>query len=203
MCGATSAQDQIQQEQMQQYQQMQEMTAQEFAAQQAIYGPMAAKFESIFNAGPNQKGFSDAETNDLNASAVEGTASNYKQAAKAVNENIAAQGGAPGMSNGASAQLRSEVATSAAAMESNEETQIKQADYNQGYSEWQAAGEGLLSIAAGDNPLGYANATTGAGSAASNTANEIAQENNSWLNAVIGAAGDIGGGLMGNPNLKI
>lgn len=199
MCGSTNSQDQIQQEQIQQYEQMQEMTREEYAHQQEIYGPMADKFKSIFDLGPGHKGFSDDQTNDLNATAVEGTAQNYAAASRAVNENIAGQGGGEYMPSGADNQMRSQVAQSAAQEQSREEGQIKQADYGQGYQEWQQAGEGLLAIAAGDNPLGYANATTGSGAAAATTADQIAQEQNSWINAAIGAAGAVGGGFAGKP----
>jgi hypothetical protein len=198
MCGATGAQTALQEEQMQFYQQAQEMTAEQYANQEAIYGPMAKQFESIFEMGPNQKGFSDEETNDLNASAVEGTAENYSQAAKAVSENLAAEGGGnSAVSVGGQAQIKSEVANSAAAEESKQVTEIKQADYNQGYNEWLASAQGLDTIAAGENPLGYEGAATNAGSAASTTANDIAQEDNSWINAALGAAGAIGGGALG------
>lgn len=197
MCGSTGAQEQLQQEQIAEYQKMQQMQAEMFSKQQEIYGPLAKQWQSIFDRGPGQKGFSDDQLNDLNATAVEGTALNYEQAARAVNENIAAQGGDEYMPSGASNQLRSSVATSAAEEESREESQIKQADYSQGYEEWMNAGQGLMSIAAGDNPLGYANATTDSGSAAEKTANDIAEAQNSWVNAALGAAGAVGGGLAG------
>ena len=195
MCGSTAAQDQLQQEQISAYQQAQQMTAQQYANQQAIYAPMAKQFQSIFDMGPNQKGFSEEETNTLNAQAVEGTASNYNQAAKAVGESLAAEGGGDEyMPSGGADQIKAEVAESAAAQESGQETQIKEADYAQGLSEWNAAAGGLETIAAGENPLGYESAATGAGSAASTTANDIATQNNSWINAAIGAAGAVGGG---------
>ena len=50
---------------------------------------MAQQFSSIFSMGPSQKGFDQSEENTLNAQAVEGTAENYSQAAKAVNEQTA------------------------------------------------------------------------------------------------------------------
>jgi hypothetical protein len=195
MCGASDAQNQLQQEQISAYQQAQQMTAEEYANQKAIYAPMAAQFQSIFALGPNQKGFNQEEENTLNASAVQGTATNYSAAAKAVNENLAAEGGGNSdITVGGQAELKSEVAQSAAAQQSGQLTQIKEANYQQGYQDWLNAGQGLETIAAGQNPIGYENAATGAGGAASTTANQIAQENNSWINAAIGAAGSIGAG---------
>jgi hypothetical protein len=195
MCGSTAAQDQLQGEQLQAYQQAQQLTAEQYANQQALYAPMAAQFQSILSRGPNSKGFSDEEEQALNAQAVEGTAENYEGAAKAVNENLAAEGGGSNpLPSGAQTQLREQVATSSAQEESREEQQIQQADYSQGYNEWENAGAGLESIAAGENPLGYEGAETSSGSAAGTTAEQIAQEENSWENAAIGAVGTVAGG---------
>lgn len=196
MCGASDSQNMVEQEQLDAYKQAQEMTAKEYGDQQAIYGPMAKQFKSIFDMGPNQEGFSDAEKNTLNSQAVAGTAANYNQAARAVGSSLAALGGGDELVDaGGQDQLREQVAESAAAEESKQETGIKEADYNRGYEEWLNAGQGLEAIAAGENPLGYENAATGAGSAAGTTADQIAQEDNSWINAALGAAGEIGGGL--------
>jgi hypothetical protein len=195
--GATGEQEQLQQEQITAYQDAAAMTAKQYANQQAIYAPMAKQFQSIFDLGKNQEGFSQEEKDTLNSQAIEGTATNYKQAATAVNENLAAEGGGnESMPSGGADQLKQEVANSAAGNESQQETQIKEADYNQGYQQWLSAGQGLEAIAAGDNPLGYQQNQTSAGSAASTTANQIASEDNSWINAAIGAAGTIGKGVM-------
>lgn len=195
MCGSTGAQQTLQEEQMQFYQQAMQMTQEQYQNQQAIYAPMTKQFQSIFDKGPNQQGFSDEELNTLRAGAVEGTAENYKQAATAVGESLAAEGGGNSLvSTGAQDQIRQEVANSAAQEESRQQTQITEANYNQGYQEWLASAGGLEAIATGQNPLGFENAATGAGSAASTTANDIAQADNSWINAALGAAGAIGGG---------
>lgn len=199
--GATGAQNTLQTEQMQAYQQAQQMTEQMYQSQQAIYAPMEKQFQSIFNAGPDQQGFSTAETDTLDAQAVQGTAANYSAAAKAVGDQTAAEGGGNEYEpSGAADEMKQEVANSAAGQESQQETQIQEANYQQGYAQWGAAAGGLESIAAGDNPLGYESAETGAGSAAGTTASQIASEDNSWINAAIGAAGTIGGAVVGeNP----
>ena len=133
----------------------------------------------------------------MNAQAVEGTAANYKQAATAVNEHLAAEGGGTNpLPSGGQEQLQQEVANSAAANESNQETQIQEANYAEGARQYGAAASGLEGIATGTDPLGYENAATASGSAAANTANQIAQEDNSWVNAAIGAAGTIAGAAL-------
>ena len=194
MC-ATSQQENLDAEETQALQNAQQMTAQQYAEQQAIYAPMSAQFQSIFAKGPNQQGFTEGELQNLNAQAVAGTAQNYQQAAKAVGEQTAAEGGGTNpLPTGAQTQLKQEVANSAAQQESGEESQIQQANYQQGYSEWQNAGAGLEAIATGEDPLGYENAENGAAGVANNEANAIASENSSWINAALGSAGAVGGG---------
>lgn len=195
MCGATAAQNNLQAEEAAFYQENTQEASQAYAEDQQILGQITAITEPILAKGPNQTGFSTAETQNLNAEAVEGTAENYGAAAKAVNEEIAAGGGGDtGLSTGGTDELREEVANSAAATESGEESQIKQADYAQGYSEYENA-ENALETASGQlNPAAYSAAATSAGNAEENTASAIANENDSWINAAIGAAGAIGAG---------
>jgi hypothetical protein len=197
MCGSTGAQQQLQAQQLDAYKQSQDMLREEFGHQQAIYGPMAAKFQSIFDAGPSQKGFSAGESQDLETQVIEGTAGNYANAAKAVNEHIAAEGGTGGMANGAADELRLSTANSAAQEKTREETQLTEANYATGRQQWQNAASGLLDIASGENPVNYENASTAAGGAASTTAEDIAKEQNSWINAAMGIAGDL---ISANPH---
>jgi hypothetical protein len=198
MSGPTAQQTELGDAQLEAYQQAAQLTQAQYANQQAIYGPMVSQFHAIYAKGPNQQGFSPAETANLNAQAVEGTAENYESAARAVGESEAAQGGGTNpLPTGAQSAVQSNIATSAAEEESSQENQIVSANYNQGYNEWEAAGEGLQSIAAGENPLGFESAETGAGSAAGTTAAQIASEDNSWINAAIGAGATLGGAAIG------
>lgn len=192
MCGSTAAQDELQQQQIDFYQQAQAMTAEQYANYKAITAPMQTQFQSIFAKGPNQEGFSSEEKQGLEANVAESTAQNYSNAARAVNEQLAARGGGVNpLTSGPEAQLRQETALSAAREQSREESQIDQADYAQGHSDWKAAAGGLTDIATGTNPVSYENAATSAGSSAEKTASDIASEQNSWVNAAIGAAGSI------------
>lgn len=196
MCGATGAQTELQNEQMQFYRQATQEASTAFSEQQALLKNLQDVYNPILAKGPNQEGFSDAELKDLNATAIDQTAQNYKGAAKAVNEQLAAEGGGDlAITTGGQAQLKAEVAASSAAQESAEEGQIKQADYAQGYDEFKQATQ-ALSVASGQlSPVSYNSAANDSGSAASKTANDIAAENNSWINAAIGAAGSIGGAV--------
>lgn len=201
MCGASSQQNQVESEQNEFYQQAIQEQSQVYGEDQQILQYMSGIYEPILAKGPNQQGFSTTQLNSLNTTAVEGTAQNYSQAAKAVGEQTAAEGGGDTyLPSGGTAQLKGEVATAAAGQESSEENQIQQADYQQGYNEWQSAAQGLSTVAGDLNPVGYSGAATSAGSATSSTANQIAEENNSWINAALGAAGSVGGAVVGeNP----
>jgi len=182
---------------MQTLQQYNDMMQQQYANQGAIFSKVSSVLDPILKAGPSQQGFSDAESNTLNAQAVAGTAQNYNSAAKAVGEETAAEGGGNSViGSGAATQLKEEVANSAAQTESGEETQIQEQNYATGRENFQNAEEGEMAIAAGENPLGYASAATNQSNATATVANQIAQENNSWYNAALGAAGSIGSAVI-------
>jgi hypothetical protein len=194
MCGATSAQKQLQAEDMATLQQYDTMMQQQYANQQALYSQVNSVLQPILAKGPNQNAFAGEEEATLNAQAVEGTAQNYRQASKAVGEKTAAEGGGNTfVTGGGQAQLQGEIAASAAQQESSEETQIEEQGYQTGAQEFEEATQGEMAVAAGENPLGYAGAVTSQANAAGTVADQIAQENNSWVNAAIGAAGEIGG----------
>lgn len=202
MSGPTAAQTNLSNEQAAFYQEGTQQAQQTYAEDQQLQKQFTDIYSPILAKGPNQEGFTAGEKENLDSEAVEGTAENYQGAARAVNEKLAAEGGGTNpLPSGGQAQLQEETATSAAEEESKEETQIEQADYTQGATEFGEATGALESEEGNLNPAGYENAATSAGSAAATTANEIAEENDSWENAAIGAAGAIGGGLAGNPNL--
>jgi hypothetical protein len=197
MCGASSQQQQLEQEQADFYQSAMQESQTAFGEQQDLLKQMEAVYNPILAKGPNQMGYSPEELATLNAQAVEGTAQNYQQAARAVGEQTAAEGGGSiSMPTGAQTQLKQQVAQAAAQQESGEESQIQEAGYSQGYNEFVQA-TGALATASGDlNPAGYGEMANQAGAAASSTANQIAQENNSWMNAALGAAGNIGSAVV-------
>jgi hypothetical protein len=197
MTGPSASQIQLGAEQQQFFQQgMQEATA-NYGEQQDLLAQMEAVYNPILAKGPNAEGFSPAEQAALDAQAEQGTATNYTQAARAVGENIAAEGGGNNaLPAGGGTQLKEEVAESAAGQESGEEQQILQANYATGEKEFENAGTELAVASNQLNPAGYASAATGEGSAAETTANQINQEKNSWMAPVLGALGSIGSGAM-------
>ncbi len=198
MCGATSQQNQIEAAQQSGFTTIQNEAQQLFGENSSLYNNLLASLEPILKAGPGQEGFSQQELTALNTEASTGVSSNYQNAEKAVRETGAAAGGGnEPIPSGAETQLAEEVGTAAAGQESAEESQITEANYATGRENYQGAVEGLLSAGNVFNPTEALNSeATGAGTAAANTANQIAQENFSPYGALIGAAGELGGAAI-------
>lgn len=194
MC-ASDSQNQIEDQDQQTMAEYNQNFATQYADQKETLAKITSVLDPILNKGPNQQGFSDDERNELNGQVVAGTAANYKQAAAAVGDQEAAEGGGDNpLPTGAQNQAKDEVAESAAKEESQQESEVVSADYNQGFKEFENAEEGEFGVASAENPLGYAGAATNQDTAAGNEANSIASEDSSWENALLGAAGSVGEG---------
>jgi hypothetical protein len=198
MCGSTPQQTQISDAQQQMYQTLTSNYNTTFGQQQQITGALTAAFQPILQAGPSQTGMSPGQVNALNTENTENVATNYAQAQKATAQILAAQGGGntllPSSTN---AQLLAANATAAAQARSQGQLAITNQNYQMGYQNWQNAASVLSNTAGLINPLGYAGQSTGAGSAAATTANQIASQQNSIWNAAIGALGSVGGAAIG------
>src|SRR5277367_249864 len=187
MCGATSAQTNLEAQQAQFYQEMTSSYQQQFGAQSAILSALTASFQPILDAGINQEGFSPAEKQALETQSTEGVAQNYNKATQGLSENMAAAGGGNEfLPFGGQDQAKEELAASGAQESSNEQNIIQQEDYATGRANYMNAAGILGGVASQYNPVGYSGAATGAGSAAGNTANEIAQAGNAWMGALGG-----------------
>ena len=180
--------------------------SQQFASQNAILGTLQNSLNPIVNAGPNQFGFSKAETNNLNSQALQGTGQQYANASKALGQQQAAQGGGNSyLPTGAQAQQQAGLAANAANQSSSQLMGIQQAGYQQGYNQYQSAVGQLGGVAGMYNPTGYAGEANTSGADAASTANQVAQLNNEaspWnlVGGILGGAasafaGGLGGGL--------
>jgi hypothetical protein len=199
MCGANQQQTQISDAQQQMYQTLNSSYQTAFGQSQTITNALTAQFQPILAAGPGQQGFSAAENQSLNTSASENIAQNYAAAQKATAQVLAARGGGNTLlPDSISANLTAQNANQAAQQRSQAQNTITQANYAQGYQNWANAASVLSNTAGLLNPNAYASSATGAGTAAANTANQIAQQNNSIWNAAIGALGSVGGAALGN-----
>lgn len=194
MCGGTPQQTQIEATQQAFLSQLTSEYGTVFGESQNILNSLTSTFEPILQAGPNQQGFSKPELTALETQAKQGTGQNYAQAAQALGDQQAAQGGGNTfLPSGAKSQLSEELAGSAAGTLSQEQLGITGANYAQGRANFNTAASALGGVASELNPEGMARQATASGSAAASTANQIAQENQSWMGAVGGVLGGIQG----------
>ncbi len=199
MCGGASAtQDQLQTEEANFYQTQIQAYNTAYSNFSTLQNTLNAQFAPILAKGPNQFGFSDAEVNNLNAIATQGTATNYAQASKALNEQLATEdGGEGGLPTGAQDELKGQLAATAASTESAETLGIQQAGYAQGAGDYQGAVEGEETLASGWNPNAFAGSATSSANTANTEANTIEQQQNSIWTGVIGALGGVAGQAAG------
>lgn len=198
MCGASSAQTGLQNSQIAFYDQLTQQYGTIFGQDQQVLGALTKSFEPVLAAGPNQQGFSPAELQSLESQATTGVGTNYANAQKALANQQGSEGGGNAfIPSGAKEEQKGELAQSAAQLQSGEQLGIQQADWQQGLSNYQFAANELGGVASQLNPAGFANSATGAGGAASTTANEVSQANNSWMQLVSGAIGATGQAFQG------
>jgi hypothetical protein len=200
MCGPSQQEKDISASQQQMYQTLTQGYQTTFGQQQQITGALTQMFLPILQAGPSQAGFSSQYENALRTQADTGVATDYAQAQKATANILAARGGGNTLlPDSTAANILAGNANAAAQTRANQQLGITQANYAQGYQNWQAATSALSNTANLINPLGYAGQSTSAGQAASTTAQAMANQTNSVWNAAIGALGGIGGAALGNP----
>jgi hypothetical protein len=185
--------------------QLQSAYSQRFADQSAVLGSIKSAFSPILAAGVGQFGFTPEETAALRTTATENIAGNYKNAATAVRETMAAQGGGNAfLPSGARVQAEEELASTAAGKQADTQNAITQAGYAQGQRNFDAAASVLGGVASADNPLGFAGATTQGGADAFDSASKIAQQNDIWpivTSVISGASQGVGAayGAKGKP----
>ena len=196
MCGSTSAEKQTQSDQSAFYQDLANNYKTNFGQSQAITGALTKTFMPILNAGPSQEGYSPAEKTALDSQATEGTAQRYAQAQTATQQAMAAEGGGNAfLPSGGNAQLTAENANAAAGAEAAQRTNILTNDYATGRQNFQTAAQDLGETAGLVAPGQAASSATSAGSAASQTENNVANQQNSIWQAPFSAAAGIAGNL--------
>lgn len=198
--GASAAQNSLAASQTQFYNTLSSDYNTQFANQSSILGALNNSLSPIVAAGPNQFGFSGAQTANLNAQAIQGTGQQYANASKALGAQQAAQGGGNSyLPTGAQGAQQAGLASASAAQASNELLGIQQAGYNQGHSQYESAIGQLGTVAGMYDPTGYAGQATSSGNAAASEQNLITQENNAaspW-NLVGGILGGVAGSILG------
>jgi len=202
LCGASAAQNATAQAQSNFYNQLTSQATQVFGNDSQVFSGLMSTFAPIVAAGPSQQGFSPQELSNLNSEAITQTGTSYKNAKEALGNQEAAQGGGTvALPSGANVGANLSLAESGANQTASELGQITQANYAQGNANYQNAVKGEESATdVFNSSTNSANSATGAGTAAANTENQITQDNNSWVNATIGALGSVAGAAVGDFN---
>ena len=171
-----------------------------FSQDQALYNEIQSVYGPIFQAGPSQQGFSQAELNTLNSAAATGVGQSFAAANQAVKQNLAAAGGGNiQLPSGALTKAEMGMTTAGAAQLSGEQNQIQQANYQTGRQNFLAATNALMNSGnVFGNAAEFGQVANQGGAAAGNTWNQIAQENMAPFAAVMGALGGVAGGFAGD-----
>jgi hypothetical protein len=191
MCGPSSGQKAAATQQSNFTNLMQSQASTVFGADNQLFNSLFSAYNNIVNQGPNQQGFSQAELNSMNSQAITNNANQYRNVAGAVKAGQAGYGGGNNVSTaGSTIGANQSVAEAAAANTANQLAGITQANYATGRQNFfQAAGsEGNLANQAYGNVGNVAGATQGALNANSQAQTQLNNENNWWVQPVMGLA---------------
>lgn len=205
MCGGPSReQTELQQEEADFYKNQIQAYNTAYSNFKEIQDTLNKQFQPILDKGPGQMGYQPAEETALRTQANEGTARNFEQAQRALQQRIAAQGGGTSnvnITSGGSQSLQADLAAAAASEQSNENLGITTSGYDLGRQMWTEAVQGDEALAAGWNPNAFSSSTVSSGNAAASEANTIAQQQNSLWGSVLGALGGVAGNAAGRLNV--
>lgn len=169
-----------------------------FAGQTAILATLEKTFRPILAAGPNQYGLSAAEDRAIRTQASEATAQSYKMAKQAVAEGQAAQTGDAFIPKGSDAQVKAQLASAAAAQESQQQLGITQKGYEVGRQQFGAAASALSGVAQQMSPTAFAGQASTAGQTATAGGSSAFDEYKNIYEQNKAASGwNIAGGILG------
>jgi hypothetical protein len=198
MCGTTPQQVADEKAQKTLMTTLADQAKQEFGSASSVFHDLYNTFAPTLAAGPNQTGFSAPEKSALDSGAITNTGQAYRNASTAVREaNAAVGGGNIALPSGAEVGRNISIAEQGASRTADALNQIDQTNYEVGRQNYDKAVAGLESA-----PSVFGTSNQGgsvgvsAGSAAANTANEIATADNSWVSAVTGALGGVAGAAV-------
>jgi hypothetical protein len=199
LCGASQAQQDTANQQSAFFTTLMGQASSVFGSASGVFNDLVSAYAPIVAAGPNQQGYSAGELAALNSGAITNVGTQYKNASEAVGENIAAQGGGNAyLPSGAQVAPKLQLAQGAASATAGQLNQINLSNYAQGRSNWIQAAQGLAGAPSVFNAASSAaGEAVNAGGAASNAQNQVSQQSNSWINAVTGLAGSLGGAAIG------
>jgi hypothetical protein len=209
--GATADQTNLGNSQSDFYKTLSQDYGTQFAQQGNILNSLNSALAPTVAAGASQFGYSPGQVNALNSTAIQGTAQQYQNAQKSLQNQQSSQsaggygGGNAYLPSGVASQNSAALAAQGANQTSSQLLGIQNAGYAQGNANYNNAVNALGGVASQYNPTGYAGQATGAGSSAGNTFNTIQQENTassplSIVGGILGGVATAAGGLVGMKN---
>ena len=139
----------------------------------------------------NPTGYSPEALTALRTSASDTNSGQYQNAQKALNDQLAARGGASALPSGVDAQLRASLAGAGAQQESQSQNEITLQNENAKMTNLWNAIDALSGNAQVLNPIGYAGGATSGSGAVANLSQAYTQSKQSQL---LGALGSLAGG---------
>ena len=199
VCGASAAQQQTATQTAGFATQVASQAGAIFGTASGVFNDLKSTFLPTIKAGPNQMGFSPAELAARNAAAVNAGAQAGANVKAAIgNANASQGGGNTGLTAGATtvegANAEADVAEKTAA----ELNKVQSEGYEVGRQQYNEAIKGYENAPGVFNPATEAaNAGTNAFGAANKAENDVSAQNQSWVNAAIGALGQVAGSATG------
>lgn len=170
---------------------------QNYASQQGILKGLQNAYTPIVQAGPGQQGYAPQELAALQTTAGEGVGNNYSKASQALNNQLAARGGGNEvLPSGAAAALKGQLASSAAATNSQENLAITQGNYQQGRANWQNALSGLANVSQQEAPGQYGKLASDEMSTAFGQANTIQKQKSNEMGNILGTVTGIASSFL-------
>ena len=199
VCGATSAQNQILGQQTGFATQVASQAGTIFGNASSVFNSLQSSLLPTINKGPNQAGFSAGELAARNAGVVQTGAQAAANAKSAIGNAAGAQGGGnTGLTAGASTVNSANAMADISQGTATELNKVQQQNYEVGRQEYNDAIKGEEGSTEVFNPAtSAANAGSEALGGAAKTANDVASQQNSWVNAAIGALGSVAGAATG------
>ena len=179
MCGPSNAEQNIAATQSQFMSTLQGNYNTNFANQQAVLANLNQTLQPILQAGPSQQGYSPQELAALNTQAIDQAGGNYKNAAVALNNQLAGRNDSGNLpESGVDQTLKEQLASASAGELSKEQLGITEGNYATGRQNFGAAVSGEEALASGYNPVQTGQLANNANQSAFSEANTINQQQN-------------------------
>ena len=115
-----------------------------FGQDSSVFNTLVGNYSPIVKAGPSQAGYSAAESNALNAAAIQNVAAGYRNVAGATKAGLAGMGGGNTLTtSGAGLNANVAVGEAAANAQAGALNKIQQENWAQGHQNWLQASQGL------------------------------------------------------------